>query len=210
MDRPEKDNLEFELNQYLDGQVGGRRARRLERELQQDPELQGDLKKYAALDGMLSGLARTELAGVNYDSQRAEVVRLLERRRLLDRPQWRPVFLRPIFAVGGGLAVAAALVVGIVAWMHSHPVGAPVTSPKVFAALVAPKAAPEAQVQVALPRLDERDFRFADAPVDSGAVDSGLAEVAVKLPPPGTVMVSVEPRPLSEWASGGLPFLMEF
>jgi anti-sigma factor RsiW len=209
MDRPEKDNLEYELSQYLDGQLSGRRARKVQRELERSPELQEDLKKYAALDGLLTGAARQGAPGVNYDAQRAEVLRMLERRRLLEGRQRRPIVLRPVFALGGGLALAAALVVGFALRTQQPTDNVPKTGTtvEVFAQIVVPAAPRTAVAEGRLPRMDEKDFRFADAPADPG-----LAELAGEPLPPGTVMILVEPSPREDgdWAAGETPFLAEF
>lgn len=207
MDRPEKDNLEFELSQYLDGQLSGRRARKVQRELERSPELQEDLKKYAALDGLLTGAARQAVPGVDYDAQRAEVLRLLERRRLLEGRPRRTIVLRPVFALGGGLAVAAALVVAFALRTQQPADKAPTHggAVEVFAQVVIPAAPGPAVAEVRLPRMDEKDFRFSDAPADPG-----LTELAGEPLPPGTVMVLVEPSASPDWAAGEMPFLAEF
>jgi len=209
MARPEKDNLEYELSQYLDGQLSGRRARKVQRELERSPELQEDLKKYAALEGLLTGAARQGVPGVNYDAQRAEVLRMLERRRLLEGRQRRPIVLRPVFALGGGLALAAALVVAfsLRTQQPTDNVLKAGQAVEVFAQVVVPAASRTVVADSRLPRMDEKDFRFADAPADPG-----LTELAGEPLPPGTVMILVEPfsHEDADWAAGEMPFLAEF
>ena len=207
MDRPEKDNLEFELSQYLDGELSGRRARKLERRIAEDPALQKELKKYAALEGQLSALGSSPLAGADYDSQRAEVLRMLERRRLLERPRPRPVFFRPVFAaVSGGLAVAAAIIIGIALW--PSPVGPVPPAPvhEVQVAVVAPAVPEHGQVQVAMARLDAADYRLPEVAV--GVETQETASEAE--PPPGTVLVSVSPSPAPRQDEWAFPFPVEF
>jgi len=207
MDQAEKDNLEFELSQYLDGELSGRRARRLERRLAEDPALQEELKKYAALEGHLAGMARKGPEGADYDFQRAEILRMLERKRLLEAPRRRPVVLRPWFmAAGGGLAVAATVIISVLAWMPPHvPVGSSL-APEVSVAVVAPSARQHGQVQVALPRLDAMDYRLSEVAAGTEPQESG----AEPEPPPGTVLVSVNSPSPSRWDAGAFPFPVEF
>jgi anti-sigma factor RsiW len=215
MDQGQKDNLEFELSQYFDGELGGRRARRLERRLEQDPALQEELKTYAALDQQLSALAGKDLAGADYDWQRGEVVRMLERKRLLETKRRPLLFFRPMFwTVGGGLAVAAALVVGIVMWMSSAgPSAKPLiatVAPEVSVALVMPGVplgtAGRSEATASLRKLDENDYKLM-----LPAGDSEGTEIASRAKtPPGTVMVSFSPSRPSKWRSGNFPFPAEF
>jgi anti-sigma factor RsiW len=226
MSEQERDNLEFELSQYLDGQLSGRRERRLERRLEQDPALREELKKYASLEGGLASLAQRELAGLDYDAQRGEVVRMLERKRLLAAPR-RAVIFRPVFAWGGGaLAVAAGLLVGMWAWMSSGTGTVPARQPSpatvVSVALVAPSAgAKQERAEVTLRKLSEDDFRLQDVAADTASVDSasadssaegGATELAVggRRPPPGTIMMYVHPSRPPKWGRGSVPFPAEF
>jgi anti-sigma factor RsiW len=197
MNGQEKDNLEFELSQYLDGQLSGWRTRRLERRLEREPALRAALQKYASLEGHLADLAGRELAGVDYDSQRLEVGRRLERRALLERPRRRPVVLRPWFlSAAGGLAIAAAVVAGAL-FLMSTPVGRPAPAgAEVSAMLVRPPVPQRGEAQVTLRRLEEKEIRLTDSGDGSQL-------------PPGTVMVSVSPPPLEEWGVGAFPYPVE-
>jgi anti-sigma factor RsiW len=210
MNQHERDNLEFELSQYLDGELSGRRARRMERRLEEEPALREDLKKYAALGEQLDALARTDVPGMDYDWQRSEVVRMLERKRLLDARPRRTIFFRPVFwGAGGALAVAASVVVGIMAWMSSPagPAKAPgLPAPEISVALVMPAAAAQSQVQAKLRKLDENDYRLAGPPAE----EQGM-EIATRMkPPPGTVMVSVNSQHRAKASAGSFLFPAEF
>jgi anti-sigma factor RsiW len=197
MNGQEQDNLEFELSQYLDGQLSGRRARQLERRLEQDPALRETLQRYAALDGRLVALGGAGLAGVDYDSQRAEVVRRLERRALLERRPARIIFLRPVFAMaGGGLAVAAAVLIAVLVWRGGQPPVSTPTVSEVSVAVLAPVVPRGGEAQVTLRRLEDREIRLADAEEGPHA-------------PPGTVMVSINPPPPDAWGAGAFPFSVE-
>ena len=220
-DEDRKDNLEFELSQYFDGSLSGRRARRLERRVEGDPTLQEELKKYAALDQQLAQLAGQELPGADYDWQRTEVVRRLERQRLLETRS-RPFFFRPVFwTVSSGLAVAAALVVGIVMWMSTAgpsgkpPIatGGPAAAPVVSVALVMPgdssaKPAPS-EARVTLRKLDENDYKLMMPPGDNDGTE--IATRSRSKPPPGTLMVTVTPsRPAKARPVSSFLFPLEF
>ena len=212
MNQDAKDNLEFELSQYLDGQLSGRRARRLERRLDQEPALREELKKFAALDEQLSQLAQKDVAGLDYDWQRSEVVRMLERKRLLGARSTRTIFFRPVFwGTGGALAVAAAVVIGILAWMPpagptGNPTVATALTPEVSVALVRPAAPMQGTVQASPRRLDENDYRLPGPPVE----DPGMEIATRAKAPPGTVMASFnQPRP-SQYGAGSFLFPAEF
>jgi anti-sigma factor RsiW len=212
MDQSEKDNLEFELNQYLDGELSGRRARKLERRIRVDPALQEELKKYAALEGRLSALGAGELPGADYDSQRAEVLHALERRALLERPRRRIIIFRPVFAaVSGGLAIAAAIIVGLTLWLSSP---APVAAPGPLAVhpsghpqqpIQAPAAAPT-EILVAMSRMDAVDYHL---PEVSAGVEPQEAASEPE-PPPGTVLVSAGPPGQPEGEDDAFPFPVGF
>ncbi len=112
MNASHQDDVEFALCEYLDGALSGREARRLQRRLAEDPDLADELKRYAALDEALASVAGAGPDGVDYDLQRAEVIAAIERRALLQPPRRR--VLRPVF---GALAAAAALLIGVMAWV---------------------------------------------------------------------------------------------
>ena len=127
MNEKEKhDERESMLCDYLDGQLGRARRREVEKQLEQDEPLREELRKYAALDGLLGSLAETEIDGFDYDQQKAEIVAAAERKALLSQKAKRRVLLfRPLPA---GLAAAASvlLLVGVVFWLVGRPLG---TSP---------------------------------------------------------------------------------
>ena len=208
MNQPEKDNLEFELSQYLDGELSGRRARKLEKRISQDPALQEELKKYAALEGRLSALGAGSLAGADYDSQRAEVLRVLERRALLERPRHRLIIFRPVFAaVSGGLAAAAAIVIGLAMWLSSPgPVAGPGPIAMPPSASQPPAAAGPAEVQVAMNRMEAGDFHLPE--VAAGMEPPDIASEPE--PPPGTVLVSVGPSGEPREDDDAFPFPLDF
>jgi|GEM_PF-6070490 len=108
MNEPKRqnDDREFQLCEYLDGQLSHRQRRRIEKQLDQDEPLRDQLRQYAALDGLFGQLADQEVEGFDFARQRAEIVAAAERKALLGRRSHRPIYFRPVFA---GLAAAASL-----------------------------------------------------------------------------------------------------
>lgn len=185
-DKPDYDDVEFQLSQYLDGQLGFWAKRRMERRLAQDPAMREQLAAYAALEQHLSAAARQELAGVDYGSQRSAIASALERRKLLEaRPRratvvFRPVFVRPALALAAGLLLA----VGLWAWFVRPGTGVRPNSVEVTVALVAPAGPATApgsgEAVMVMRRMEMGELHIAIPDDESGTQDC----------PPGTVMVS--------------------
>jgi anti-sigma factor RsiW len=202
----QRDDIEFELSQYLDGELSRRRARRLERRLEEDASLHATLQQYALLEGRLASLGEAGLAGADYDSQRAEIVRRLERQKLLSRPTRRTVFLRPVFALSaGGLAVAATILLVALLWRGGAGPVLPAAGAEVAVMVMQPAAPAGCEASVSIRRLEDKDIRIADATGDLDAEPSSWALG----PPPGTVMVSFSPTPGADVGGGMLLFSVE-
>lgn len=109
------ENTEFELTQYLDGQLKGARKRRLQRRLDQDPLLRQELARFGALEGNLAELGQVEFPEADCRLQREQIIASLERRSLLGRPARRLTILRPSFVFSAATA-AAAIVAAVMLW----------------------------------------------------------------------------------------------
>ncbi len=103
-------DLEFELSEYLDGNLPAHEAARLEKLLAEDNELRQQLQDYASLNEGLSKIGRAELEDIDYDRQRSEVMAAIERKVLLEGypARRRQVAIR---WMAGGLAAAAAVLI---------------------------------------------------------------------------------------------------
>lgn len=191
----EQDQLEFELCQYLDGQLGWLARKRMEKRLAQDENLRLELQKYVSLDAHLASLGEAELDGLDYTVQREDILASLERRNLLSQRR-RLVVLRPVF-MGGAAALAASLAVAFGVWFMARPASPAANPSEVSVALVSPAAAPagESQVEMVCQRMDPGEIRLTP-PEDLLSPDL----------PPGTVLVAAgrpSPRDVTQAA---LPF----
>ncbi|MCK4601215.1 MAG: hypothetical protein KAU28_02035, partial [Phycisphaerae bacterium] len=99
--------LEFEISQYLDGQLSRRRAAELESRLREDPALQKVFGEYVSLVGHIAQQGPEDVA-IDYADQKAEILRAVERKMLLEGAPARRRLLRPVF---GAMAAAAAVLV---------------------------------------------------------------------------------------------------
>ena len=158
----EQDRLEFELCQYLDGQLGWLARRRLEKRLAQDGNLRLELQKYASLDEHLASLGDAEIDGLDYSVQREDILASLERRNLLSQRR-RIVVLRPVF-MGGFAAVAASVAVAFGIWFMVKAKAPVVANQSVVEVALAPPArspAGESQVEMVCQRMDLGEIRLA-------------------------------------------------
>ena len=180
------DERESRLCDYLDGRLSRAERKRVEKQLDQDEPLREELRKYAALDGLLGGLAGREIEGVDYDQQRLEIVAAAERKALLGQQgRKRVFFLRPMT----GLAAAASLLllVGVTFWLLSRPDVPDV--PRVLnkpptATAVSVRVVPGAMASMAPPAVVE--MRLAQP---TNQVMPTTADAGEKMPR-GTVVVS--------------------
>jgi hypothetical protein len=185
------------LSEYAAGQLGADDARQAERLLAEDASAREDVRQYAALADQLAELGRTGPPGVDYDAQRADILRALERRALLEGPGAGRVRRR--WRVLVPLAAAAALVIAAVAMFlatRTPPAGP--ADEEVFAAVLpaSPRPSGPATVVAALapataggaagaaPLLALRPGGWQELPM------SALKPAAPSSLPPGTVMVS--------------------
>jgi len=188
----EREDIEFLLSEYLDGQLGGRAKAELERRLDADANLREELRRLGSLEGHLGEMGKQDIEGVDYDAHLEDIISAVTRKALLHAPPRRRV-LRPVFrvaAVAAGLFVAAS-----VAWLFLRPGpadGEPMADMRILPAAAAPEG--PAEVLVTL-----RGLEIEEVPLDprpEGA--DGEVPDAV---PPGTVFVSVGPPPVEPSAA---------
>ncbi len=108
-------DLEFQISQYIDGQLDPRQRQELEARLHADPAAAELLRQYKALQSHLGQLDAMGLDGIDFDSQRATIMASLERKALLTSRQRRVFVLRPAFigAVAAAAVVLLAVTVGV-------------------------------------------------------------------------------------------------
>ncbi len=212
--KDEKDNLEFLLSQYLDGQLDPREMERMEDRLGGDLELRRELQRYAKLDEMLGELrSPPELEAVDFDAQRREIMAALDRKALLSgRPRFNVI--RMTFAGVGALAAAALIAVG--AWLAFHtPTVAPSDS-VVRVEMVKPVSSDQGQVVVSIAGPEPEDMSQAQVTVEYERVpDDEFPLASDQTPeawdaPTGTVlMVGASPAQPEPPASSLADLLME-
>ena len=210
----EKDNLEFLLSQYLDGQLDPQEMERLEDRLGSDLELRREFQRYAKLDEMLGELrSPPELAAVDFDAQRHEIMAALERKALLaERPRFNVI--RMTFAGVGALAAAAVIVAG--SWLIFHtPSGG--SSPVARVEIVKPVSSSHGQAVASLAGPGLQDLNQAQVAVEYEQVPDNEFPLAAaeRTPeawdaPTGTVlMVGVSPRQPEQAANNMADLLLE-
>lgn len=135
-DKPRNDDAEFLLSELLDGRLGRRQSRAMQRRMEQDPNFAGEYRRYAALDEHLKALG-AQMPDVDYEGQRQDIMAVLERRVLLARPQrWARI---PRFAFWGMAAAAAAVMVTVATFWPQRHSAAPST--ELFQMAVIPASA---------------------------------------------------------------------
>ena len=213
----EKDNLEFLLSQYLDGQLDPQEMERMEDRLGNDLELRRELQRYAKLDEMLGELrSPPELEAADFDAQRREIMAALERKALLaGRPRFNVI--RLTFAGVGALAAAAIITVGTWLVIRTPPtvIG---PSPMVRAGIVKPVSSGQGPVVVSLAGPGLEELSQAQVAVECVPVpddEFSLAAGSEQAPeawdaPTGTVlMVGVSPKGPEQPANNLADLLLE-
>ena len=176
-----KDDPEYLLSRYLDGDLTSPEKSALLGKLNADDTLGEELRRYTALDENLRTMDRDELDQIDYDAQRARIIAAVERKLLVEGPPRRRLILRPAFRV---LAAAAMVLIiasaGIVVFQSTFQGRTP-APPSVTVALLSgsPGVAGLGELTVSMKRLEEEELVMAPA----GVVSSSSL-------PPGTVLVS--------------------
>ncbi len=114
MNDKEQLDLEFQISQYLDGQLGDRQAAELEKRIQGDERLGRLMEQYAAVVSHVSGTPLDE-SKFDFDEQKAGIMRAVERKMLLGgQKRRRMIVLRPFVRMAA--AAAAVMIVSVVAY----------------------------------------------------------------------------------------------
>jgi anti-sigma factor RsiW len=180
---PDNTDLEFLINQYLDGQLEGRQLADFERRLAEDPALASELARYEALEGRLSAMSGGGLEKVDFQAQRASIMSALERKALLTPPRRSVLLFRPAFwgAVAAAASIMLAVFVGLKVWRPGNGPGpgqdntiigtAPMVSSEIVP--VSPPARGEEVVQMATKQMGKElgpDLLPAPGPLPLGTV----------------------------------------
>jgi anti-sigma factor RsiW len=211
----EKDNLEFLLSQYLDGQLDPQDMERLEDRLGSDQELRREFQRYAKLDEIMGELrSPPELGAVDFVAQRQEIMAALERKALLaGRPRFNVI--RMTFAGVGALAAAAVIVVG--AWLIFRTPTGGISSPVARVEIVKPVSSVHGQAVASLVGPGPQNLNQAQVAVDYEQVPDNEFPLAAAehtteawSAPTGTVlMVGVSPRQPEQPANSLADLLLE-
>lgn len=169
----DKENPEYLLSQYIDGQLTRDQEENLSDRLATDEELRDQLRLYTSLNARLD-LDSDELDKIDYDGQRAAIVAAVERKILLEGLPRRRRILRPVF---GALAAAALVLLVVSAGVlmfrkQTVPVAGPVISVMMLPETSAADSAGTMSVQMR--RLDSAELvamvEPARATIPSGTV----------------------------------------
>jgi len=220
MEKPDPNNLEFKLSQLLDGDLSPDEEAALLARLRDDDELSRTCAGYRRLDEMLGDLAAApELADVDYDAQRADIMATLARRALLAKPQRR--VLPWMFGSVAAAAAVAVLALGATLFFKTSvitvdsptdglvivPVDKP-ADPLIASALVLPSRsrgtvesalqpmvrdrvgiASVSIVQIRVNYLDDDEFMLSDPDDNPLAHGSDIGRPVAKPLPAGTVLM---------------------
>jgi len=137
-----RDDIEFKLSEMLDGELPADQAEALRRELDANPDLAAEHRRYESLDAVLGEMGRRTVE-VDWDLQRESIRATLEREALLQ-PQRRTWPARLIRLSAAAAAAAAVIVLAVLAG-HWLLVG-PAPTGEVHVAWQAPGAATGAAV----------------------------------------------------------------
>ena len=181
------EQLEFELTQYLDGELSGAKKRRLEARLDKDESLRREIARYGALEGKLAELASVDIAPQWTQFQREQIITSLERRSLLSpRPRRRLVF-RPAFL--SALGAAAAVVMAVVMFWPVSTGSRQIASEEapeseIVISTIAPTVEPgEVENIMTFRRLNFGELHFSMPSSPLAREDTSM--------PPGTIVISV-------------------
>lgn len=190
----DKDNLEFLISQYLDGQLSVRQEQDFARRLEQGAALAEELRKYQALEGHLKDVGSAQIRQVDFEAQRSSIMERLERKVLLEGTRRRVFVLRPAFLGSVAAAAAIMLAVGLswnVLFPHRVDVGQQSQISVKVLAPVKEASQGEAVVRMSAPRLTPEEVAVRPTVKSAGRL------------PRGTVMVSVTPPLNSDKAENG-------
>lgn len=113
MNDKEQLDLEFQISQYLDGQLSDRQASELEKRIQSDERLGRLMEQYAAVASHVSGTPLDE-SEFDFVEQKAEIMQAVERKMLLGTQKRRRIVFRPFAKMAA--AAAAVVIVSAVAY----------------------------------------------------------------------------------------------
>lgn len=184
MTSPMDDNLEFQLSQYLDGQLPPAEAARLQQRLAEDSNLRDELRLYQSLERRLDALAADGPSEIDFRAQRQNILAALERKSLLTVRR-RPLVFRPVFITSFASAIAAAV---LLLWglgpllTHATHAPAPQSAAQITVALL-PQAPPAGPTQAV---IELRPMALGELPVDVGHQELAQSDM-----PAGTVLMSV-------------------
>ncbi len=186
-EKMDKSDIQQKLCAYLDGELSESASAELERQLAASPQLQAELRNYAAINKQLADLGEEDMPGIDTDAQRERIMGVLERQTLLG-PRRRRLSLRPAVRVLSAAAVVA--IVATVAWLIFQPSTRQPQAQVVVARVVQPpQPTGKAMLAVEYPRI-EWILQPQDTP--STAI------------PPGTIVVSIGIED-EDFLSAGVP-----
>jgi anti-sigma factor RsiW len=112
------DNLEFQLSQYLDGQLSKDEAAALEERLLAEPAAARLLEQYRRLDDQLHAMGEVGLDQAAQADQHRALMQSLERRALVGGWHAEVASRRPLKArfIQAAMAVAALILMAVVVW----------------------------------------------------------------------------------------------
>jgi hypothetical protein len=198
--QPGPEELDRQLQEYVDGTLSHREREKLETRLERDESLRAELDAYRSLQEHLDEELDHTVPGVDYEGMREEILAAVERKVIMQGPSTRRMLRWP--RVAAGLAAAAAIVIAVSVWLtvYTGPrPGPPVEEASVSVVPPAPETGGEevASVSLAHPQWDQVVLS-----------PEAIGEDARNDLPAGTVMLSVGDESAGEAASMEHPILV--
>ncbi|MGH7214003.1 MAG: anti-sigma factor family protein [Tepidisphaeraceae bacterium] len=162
------DQLEFAINQYLDGTLGPLERAALKERLRDDADARALLEDYRRLDNLVKTTAVATIPSVNWDRLAGSILDALAKEELPVAKVYSLKWVR-LASVG---AVAAALLVAVGLALRLIPIGTSPTDPVVVNPPAQPLAVPAVVLAVAGPQVERSEGAVVEISIGPAAVAS--------------------------------------
>ncbi len=190
---------EFLLSRYLDGDLPGRRRRRLEDRLAEDHALREELRRYEALEDALGRLGDAQVAGDDeFRAMREDVSSALQRKIVMRGLQRDPVrWGRPVLGALAAAATVTLVALATLSWLANDSTE---TEPSLSDAAVLPvygQPRPvDARAEASMTRLEWSEVPLSPDPASVRADAMPAGSMILSVGPPRRTRATVTPAAL--------------